>query len=116
MANTEVCYLAEVGDLDLYKAPQNLEEAKEMMDWPKLEGVVNEEMKMLTKMETWEEEPLEVPPRKSVIDCHFVFAIKRNEKGNVIKYKARLVARGFIQMYGIDYPETFVPVIQMDSI
>lgn len=64
MANTEICYLVEVGDLDMNKAPHNLEEARKRLDWPKWEGAVNEEIKMLIKMGTWDEEPVETPPKK----------------------------------------------------
>ena len=39
-----------------------------------------------------------------------VFRIKKNSAGEIEKYKARLVARGFTQIYGIDYYETYAPV------
>ena len=42
--------------------------------------------------------------------------IKWDKKGNIIKYKTRLVAQGFTQEFVIDYSDTFVPVVQMDTI
>ena len=52
----------------------------------------------------------------NVIDTKWIFKKKKNEKGEVKKYKARLVARGFNQEYGIDYLETFAPVLKTKSL
>eukprot|EP00961_Rhodomonas_salina_P042088 565789-Rhodomonas_salina.1 len=45
-----------------------------------------------------------------VIPTRFVFKIKTNEVGEVIKYKARLVAQGFHQILGVDFTEFYAPV------
>jgi hypothetical protein len=57
-----------------------------------------------------------LPPSKSVVGCKWVYKIKTQVDGSVERYKARLVARGFIQEYGIDYEETFVHVAHLTSI
>jgi histone deacetylase 1/2 len=68
----------------------------------------------LVKNKTWHL----VPPRKviNVIDCNWVWKIKYKAYGSLDKYKGRLVAKGFKQRYGIDYEDTFSPVIKMSTI
>jgi len=50
------------------------------------------------------------------IGCRWEFAKKRNEHGRVVRYKARLVATGFEQKFGVDFFETNAPVANMNSI
>jgi hypothetical protein len=48
--------------------------------------------------------------REKAVGCKWVFTIKQSPEGKIEMYKARLVARGYSQTYGIDYDETFAPV------
>lgn len=75
---------------------------------------MKDEIDSLNKHETWTLVPL--PPDRQAIGCKWVYKIKRRPDGRVERYKARLCAKGYSQKAGIDYTETFSPVIRYDSI
>jgi hypothetical protein len=56
------------------------------------------------------------PKDKNVIDTKWVYMNKLNEGGHVTRNKARLVCKGYAQVEGIDFEETFAPIAIMESI
>ncbi len=75
---------------------------------------MQEEYNSFMANNTWTLVPLPVG-RKSV-SCKWVFKVKQGANGEVECYKAKLMARGFTETYGMDYNETFVPVAKFTSI
>lgn len=75
---------------------------------------MDEEHQSLVRNEVWE--LTEAPKDRTIIDYKWTYKLKRDSDGNVQRYKARLVARGFRQREGIDYHETHSPVVRFDSI
>lgn len=63
---------------------------------------------------TWD--LVEVTEKMNVVGCRWVFTIKYNSDGTIDRYKARIVAKGYHQQQGIDYEDTFSPVIKLTTI
>ena len=69
---------------------------------------------VLKKNKTWSLSDL--PSGHKAIPCKWVFALKRNVNGKIERYKARLVAKGCNQIFGVDFTETFSPVVRYSTI
>ena len=75
---------------------------------------MDEELDQIEKNDTWELVPR--PKNKNVIGTKWVFRNKLNEDGQVTRNKARLVCKGYAQIEGIDFEETYAPVARMEAI
>jgi hypothetical protein len=81
---------------------------------PFWESAMQEEYNSLLENQTWDLVPLH--SRMKLVRCRWVYRNKSATDGHISRYKLRLVAKGFQQVHGIDYDETFAPVVKMDSI
>ena len=93
--------------------PINFHQAIESSDSQKWIDAMNEEYKSMKDNDVWDLVPL--PEGAKPIGCKWIFKTKRYLKGDVERYKTRLVAKGFTQKEGIDFKETFSPVSTKDS-
>jgi hypothetical protein len=75
---------------------------------------MTEELAALDRTGTWDIVPL--PSHAVSITCKWLFKVKTKSDGSIECYKARLVARGFQQIQGRDYDETFAPVANMTTV
>lgn len=100
-----------LGKIDAQWIPQSYEEAKRSNEWL---GAVDNEVGAMERNHTWDEADL--PLGKKAVSSRWLFTIKYLSNGDVERYKARLVARGFTQTYGDDYTETFAPVAKLHTV
>ena len=75
---------------------------------------MQQKLKFVEQNRTWELVPL--PNGHCPITLKWVFKLKKDELGVVIKHKARLVTRDFVQQEGIDYDDAFTPVARMELV
>jgi hypothetical protein len=95
-------------------APVNLREMAHRKDKDEWIEACDSEYNSLMKNKTWE--LTELPPDRQPITCKWIFKIKHKADGSIERYKARLVVRGFSQKEGVDFNETFAPVIRFESV
>ncbi|GJW78395.1 retrovirus-related pol polyprotein from transposon TNT 1-94 [Tanacetum coccineum] len=75
---------------------------------------MQEELNEFERLEVWELVPR--PDKVMVITLKWIYKVKLDELGGILKNKARLVARGYRQEEGIDFEESFAPVARLEAI
>lgn len=91
--------------------PIILEEAMKGSKWRK---ALDNEIKSIESYKTWE--LTELTDGQKSIGFKWIFKTKLNEKGEVNKYKARLVTKEYKRKYWVDYKEVFAPIASQDTI
>ena len=106
----------EFGFLAEEDCPNTVKKAINSDKGEKWKQAMEEEIETLKKMETWALK--ELPKDRKTIGCKWVFVRKRDELGNIIQWRARLVAQGFSQKPGTDYNNngTFAPVMRFKTL
>lgn len=75
---------------------------------------MKEEYNALMQKQTWKLcDPLE---KRKILKSRWIFKIKSNPKNGSVRYKARLVVKGYEQIPGVDYHETFCPVVRFNTL
>ena len=95
--------------------PRTYSEAMRCIDHQKWKLAMDQEINALLNNSTWTLVS-QLPAGRKAIPCKWVYKIKYDENGKPVRYKARLVVKGFMQKYGIDYNETYAPVMKYDSL
>lgn len=99
---------------DALVEPTTVSEALNGPDADQWHKAMQQEMDSLHKHDVWN--LTELPEGRKAIGSKWVFRVKYNADGSMERLKARLVAQGYSQRYGVDYDETFSPVVRFESL
>lgn len=91
--------------------PQTVTQALRSADWKR---AMQEEIDAINNNDTWT--LIERPEHCNAVKCKWVFKLKKTAEGVPERKRARLVARGFSQKQGIDFDETFAPVVRHSTL
>ena len=75
---------------------------------------MEEELDSIVRNKTWS--LVEPPKGIKPIGLKWVYKVKKDAKGEVTRYKARLVIKGYVQKHNVDYEEVFAPVTKMEIV
>ncbi|KAK2436707.1 putative mitochondrial protein [Trifolium repens] len=90
--------------------PKSIKDCRQSENWPKWKDAIEAELSSLSKRNVFGP-VVRTPEGVKPVGYKWVFVRKRNENGEIARYKARLVAQGFSQRPGIDFNETYSPVV-----
>ena len=97
---------------DQQKEPDTINEALNCPEKEQWEAAMKAEMDSIYSNDVWD--LVELPEGRKSVGYKWVFKKKTKADGSIKRYKARLVAQGFTQKQGLDYDETFSPVIRFE--
>jgi hypothetical protein len=93
------------------EVPTTFKEAEQEECWRR---AMEAEMQSIEENKTWS--LVDLLPGHKPIGLKWVFKVKRDEHGTIVKHKERLVAKGYVQRPGIDFDEVFTPVARLESV
>jgi transposase InsO family protein len=94
--------------------PESFREARQSDEWEHWKKATDSEYNSLIDNDTWE--LAQLPKGRKAIKTKWIWKKKFDKNGNIERHKARLVAKGFTQKSGIDYTDTFSPVVKFVTI
>jgi hypothetical protein len=94
--------------------PPNREYMQQCAAKDKWEAGEREELQSIEKHQVWRKQA--PPPGTKTLPLKWIYRVKRNRMGEVVRWKCRLVAQGFFQVFGEDYDQTYSPVAKFISI
>ena len=106
----EHCFITE-SHVSNTTEPETVKAALEDVNW---HTAMKSEISSLHQNDTWELVPR--PAMKNIVGSRWVFKVKPNPDGTVNRFKARVVAKGYSQVHGLDYSEVFSPVVRYAGI
>ncbi|CAL8134718.1 unnamed protein product [Orchesella dallaii] len=99
---------------DEIEEPSSVKEAEHSGQWNEWHDAMQKEMTSQAANKTWE--LVERPRDVKILRNRWVYKLKTDPLTKEVKFKARLVVKGFQQVKGIDYEETFAPVARYESV
>lgn len=91
--------------------PLNYSQAVKNKKW---KDAMRQEIEAIEKNETWK--LTELHAGHKAINLKWVFKLKKDTNGRIIKHKARVVAKGYVQEYGVNFEEIFAPVTRLETV
>ncbi|NDD85865.1 hypothetical protein EBZ38_16515, partial [bacterium] len=104
------CWALASSARDGIETPSSLKEALKGPQASHWQAAADKEMQAIKDFGVIGPSPMDLPPGRTTVDSKMVLKIKRHQDGSIERYKCRLVARGFSQVKGEDYSETFSSV------
>lgn len=91
--------------------PMSYERAATKSCWRQ---AMENKIKYVERNNTWR--LTELPTGQKAIGLKWVYKIKKNTEGNIVKHKARIVAKGYVQQQGRDFEEIFAAVTRLETV
>ena len=98
-----------------YPEPMTIDDALSSPDEEHWQSAMNEEFSSMKRLDVISY-PMKLPPNGRVLGTKWMFKRKRNLQGLVERFRARLVAKGFMQVFGLDYFGTYAPVARLATL
>jgi hypothetical protein len=113
-ANAPITTSSQANRTTLDEDPPSYRDTMSRPDAAQWQIACAEELDVFRRMKLYE--VVEKPPDRKVVDSKWVFKLKRGPDSTITKHKAHVVAKGFTQTKGLDYDETFAPVVKFTTI